>query len=80
MARTNGNGEKVEKVLTPEEIFEQSARVVAARARDINKAVKEYRDGDADIEEMVLGVQLAQRKLAKAINSFATAHRTLVSK
>jgi hypothetical protein len=29
---------------------------------------------------MVLGVQLAQRKLAKAITSFANAHRTLTGK
>lgn len=72
---------KVEKApLTAEEIFENTAKVVAARARDIAKSVKLWRDGESELEDLILEVQLGQRKMQKALAAMAQAHKTLTGK
>lgn len=75
------NEPKVEKTPpTNEEIFDSTLKLVAARARDIAKAVKAYKDEETDIEELTLEVQLGQRKLSKALASMAQAYKAVSGK
>jgi len=66
--------------LTPEEIFAIAAKQAAARARDINKSVRDFTSGDSEVEDLMLEVQLGHRKLSKALASLAQAHKVLSEK
>ena len=81
MARKNETGELIEDTRSEEEkAFDSATKQVAARARDINKSVKDWRSGDSELEDLILEVQLAQRKLQKALVTMAAAHKTLATK
>lgn len=64
---------------TVEEIFESATRQVASRARDINKSVRDWRDG-GELEDLLLEVQLGQRKLQKALNAMSAAYKEMQGK
>ncbi len=71
---------EVKAPLTPEQVFEVTTKIVGDRARDITKAVRLYRAEESDIEEVVLEVQLGQRKLQKAMVAMGAAHKALAAK
>ena len=82
MARNEqSNGETVVDTRSDEEkAFDASLRTVGGRARDIAKAIKDYRNGESELDEVILEVQLGQRKLAKALTAMAAAHKTFTGK
>jgi len=75
MAQAGNGAPKVE--LTVEQIFEKAAKNVAARAREINASVKTWANGESELEDLILEMQLGQRKLAKAMQSLAAARQAL---
>jgi hypothetical protein len=76
MARGQSANGEAKAELTAEQVFDVAAKNVAARARDLNKSVRDWKDG-GEIEDLILEIQLGQRKLQKALNAMSAAYQQI---
>ena len=75
MPKGKANGEE-KAPLTWEQEMGRTVKQIAAKARDINTAVKEYRDGISDLAELRSGIDLSYRKMTRGIQNFLALQAT----
>lgn len=68
--QTNGKAEK-----TPAELFEASVAVVGKKAKEIAQQVRSYKQGESELRELIMQVELGQIQFNRLVGKMAAAYK-----